>query len=1081
MRPTPLALLVPLLCCAVQTPAWAELPADILTKQRTNLRADQVHSIEPSRTRGDTLWLGGEDGSGYAFEGGTWDFEGTGGAGDFQGWTSRDPRGNRVDYFSQVTSEDFADDPCSAMFPGTIGQLWCGIHEAEALDMDFLAGMGYMNYMCQWARSQRFALADMTIDLDYFNDSEADWDYTYLRIACFSEEGEIFDEIELARLTGVLGAPSTPLHFNGSVLLSDFPAGTDSVAFEMFFDADGAWSDQDGLYDCACGPFAADNIVLTVGGTEYVADFEESGDGYTFGRCGGMGTFMGLVDESTYSQWLEEVGVACVCPLDGWVLETNDEENSPFPIPGHLDGQWELLISNIVNREGFDPEEYNHTVVAFDLYAQLGGFNDTYYRPGYMYYPYTSEVNPEPHWSPRLGPDAFWHTGSTVECGRTFYSLSTLNGEGGTPLPNTWEKMRFVYDIYCDCWAGIFDCEDAGNAFGSPLIDDVRIGLTHQEDRPAIALSAGHAWQDGYGQNFPGYFEPSDVGNANVTFDLSGRNQPERNDWHADSAVIEGPLVTGEDNRWLVELCFRLAERGPMQNAIPEYAAWKARLNGDPEEEFVCVLMDSVVQGHYWPLPNKFASYFDETDPGFDPSEPELSPAQEILPDGIWTPGTRIEYYYLSYWYDGGASPRATYSYPAGHAEFEILPRMREVSPDAFEIQWPCVLYVDAFNHGAEVYIEAMLASAGVEYDKYDYLDATASWACPLVRSFGGTTYNPGGYGNNGLTAEQALGYRLILLDTGGFGPGTMEQADWLFFAEWLAATECGVESFRRGLLFCGSQIATNLHYCSAESRTLLEEAFGATLIASSFYEHSNLEDWCVHLAPSEEASYVADLPLTLYGNGCPAGIAYDVLGLSGAEGAVGNLDYSDGSTHWPYAQIVRDRVEPGTANWRSSIAGLDVTKLSHEGCLGADCDADSACTVESGADFLASALAWMSEGASPFDLWSHTDHPVGVEDESHLGGRVTHLFPARPSPFHRTAVMRFSLAYDGHAQLHVYDVSGRHVRSLVDHELSGGREYTVTWDGCDDRSSPVGAGVFWVHLSTEDGYRSSSRIIVMR
>ena len=55
----------------------------------------------------------------------------------------------------------------------------------------------------------------------------------------------------------------------------------------------------------------------------------------------------------------------------------------------------------------------------------------------------------------------------------------------------------------------------------------------------------------------------------------------------------------------------------------------------------------------------------------------------------------------------------------------------------------------------------------GISYDNFDYRNASSNYHVALGRSFGGTKYNPGGYGNNGCTLDQLIGYRLVLFNTG--------------------------------------------------------------------------------------------------------------------------------------------------------------------------------------------------------------------------------------------------------------------------------------------------------------------------
>jgi flagellar hook assembly protein FlgD len=78
----------------------------------------------------------------------------------------------------------------------------------------------------------------------------------------------------------------------------------------------------------------------------------------------------------------------------------------------------------------------------------------------------------------------------------------------------------------------------------------------------------------------------------------------------------------------------------------------------------------------------------------------------------------------------------------------------------------------------------------------------------------------------------------------------------------------------------------------------------------------------------------------------------------------------------------------------------------------------------------------------------------------------VTKLDPARPNPFAQTVTLSLSLAQAGPADLVVYSVSGRRVRTLA----RGAREpgvYDFEWDGRDDAGSAVAAGIYYVHLIT--------------
>ncbi len=1053
-----------------------------------------------SATRPDTVWFGGDDGNGIAFEGGVWDWDSIA-ADSLQGWYAIDEVANPGIYFARVTAADFAahGDPCTPMIAGTGGMLWCGIHEDEAIRRDFPTGMGYQNRMCQWAVSPEYAIDPSTdqiaMSFSYFNYTEPDWDYTRLYVRCFGAGGALLDEREVEHFTGVIGSAETPGTYDDVLAQAGvLDPGTATVRIAIEVWADYAWSDEDGLWDSPCGPFAADDITISVGTNMNSYDFEEGSGGWTFERCQFAGSHMAVIPEVVWSQWIDEQ-IACPCNLAGNVLGFIDPE-SPYWPPGLTPGQKEAGVSGPVPRSGYTGTDWGAAVAEYDAYLWLDPESGGYYRAGYMMYPYTSAVNPAPHWSPRRGP-SIWRFAQSPLCARQRYDLTASED----PLPAEWDSVRFVFEVYCTCdafYVPTVVCDEEGRTEGSPLLDNARVGLTANPSiyGPSFSFIDGGCFHDGFGQLYPTYLEPSDRGDANIGYDLS-LYYTQKNDWLGDSTVVCGPVVQTEAGRWLAQLCFRVARLGARQAMIPAYQAWKARLGSDPERGFVYVLMDSLETNNHTQIWNsKFASYFHEDATGFDRSRPDFSPEQEILPDQVFTPGTRVEYYVRTYWFNSGAPP-ADYHAGAVH-EFEILPGMESVPGEPYSLAWPSVLYIDADNCGSEKYVVPALdhlrAQLGVAYDKYDY-DGGGSWSsAPMKRSYGGTAFNPGGYGNNGCTTEQLLGYRLILLSTGRASIGAMREEDFELFAEWLASTVCGFESLRRGMLFNGDRIADimgdpALGIATEFSREVLgiEPLTGAGLSSGSYREYNNDEAYCVYVEPSAESAFAPGGPgLALYGNGCPQQFDYTVLGKRpGITGLLGNLRYysyeqTGTQTYVEYAQIVRQHTVPGIANWRISVDGFSWHHLSERGCQGLPCAADSACIVTGIVNLLEPQLAWLSDGGAPFEPWRYPCIDTGVaspEPTAHLAGPVDHLYRPLPNPFHARATIRFSLARDGAAYLTVYDVAGRAVRELLAGPLTAG-EHVLVWDGAGDDGRRAAKGLYWTQLRTAGGYRSSMRLV---
>ncbi len=1084
------------LLCLLAGSAYAVGPQPSLHRDAPR-PGDMLHDLTvPSfvDSRDDTVWFGNDDGTGLPVQGGVWDFE-TPGSNGFQGCISWDETANPGVYFARVTQADFTahGDPCVPMIAGTTGMLWCGIHQDEADLRDFVAGMGYQNAQCQRAFSPMYAVDplndDIDIAFDYFNHTEPAFDYTHVYVLAYDDTEELIEEYLVQSLDGALGDYEAPAFFDEGleVPAGTLPLETTNIQIEFRMTADGGWSDEDGNWDSPCGPFAADNVELVVGATNDFFDFDDDAQGWTFDKCEGRGAYMHIVHDYEYEAWLDDLGLTCNCTLSGDAVGfvSTSCQNGPGLVPG----QKEQFETSPVPRTGFPAPYWNAVVVDYDAFMNLPNSTGAHYRPGWRKYPYTTEVNPTPHWSKRNGQEVWYYVSSPYCAG----NLENLSEMPDGPLPVEWDSVKFVMEIYVSCdgfGTPPSVCVDEGCTGGSPVLDHIRVGLTNSADAPPISWVDGGLFHDGFGQNFPTYLEPSDRCNSNISFDLSSED-PEQNDWHGDSSVVTGPLVSSEAGRWLCELCFKVARPGARQSMIPEYHVWKSRLEGDPEQDFVCVLLDSMeTNNHTQVWKHKFATYFHEDDPGYR-GPGDCDEQNEVLPDQVFVPGTRIEYYWRSFWFNGGAPPSDYYLLGAEPMrEFECLPSMELQEGDTFAVQWPSVLYVDAYNAGAEQYMVPTMEQLGIDFDKFDYLDASSNYNTSMKRDLGGTTYNPGGYGNNGCTTEQLLGYRLVILNTGPLAQGSMEDEDFEMFDQWLSTTDCGLASIRRGIVLDGDQIAEimadEVHGLAPE---FAHNVLGTTLLAQSYRDYNEDPAYCVHVEPVETALFApGGEGISLYGNGCPQEYNYNVLGVQpGVSGAAGNMDFwsyelTGNEEYVEFAQVIRTNEVAGVANWRSVVNGFSFHHLSERLCQGEPCSNDSICHIEGTADLYGPMLEWLSAGATPFGKWLYPCFSTGVEqrEPSHFGGPVNFLHQNRPNPFHSRATIRFSMASQGHVNLSVFDVSGRLVTTLIDGEAEAG-ENAVVWDGTDDQGRRVSGGIFWMQMSTQDGFKSGKKLLVLR
>jgi len=84
----------------------------------------------------------------------------------------------------------------------------------------------------------------------------------------------------------------------------------------------------------------------------------------------------------------------------------------------------------------------------------------------------------------------------------------------------------------------------------------------------------------------------------------------------------------------------------------------------------------------------------------------------------------------------------------------------------------------------------------------------------------------------------------------------------------------------------------------------------------------------------------------------------------------------------------------------------------------------------------------------------------------------------AHPNPFNPAVTVEFYSPRALPVSLTVHDLSGRHIASLS-HDIYPAGPHTVAWDGRDDAGNTVAAGVYLVHLESEEGVQSLKIMLV--
>jgi flagellar hook assembly protein FlgD len=74
-------------------------------------------------------------------------------------------------------------------------------------------------------------------------------------------------------------------------------------------------------------------------------------------------------------------------------------------------------------------------------------------------------------------------------------------------------------------------------------------------------------------------------------------------------------------------------------------------------------------------------------------------------------------------------------------------------------------------------------------------------------------------------------------------------------------------------------------------------------------------------------------------------------------------------------------------------------------------------------------------------------------------------LHPNYPNPFNPQTSIRFDLPETARVSLHIYDVAGHLVRTLVANETRKAGQHDESWDGRDRFGGALAAGVYFYRL----------------
>lgn len=1005
-----------------------------------------------------------------------------------EGWVGFDNTFSQITYFRRIASTDvrFGAVKCTGSAGGLGGtySFWCGVFPQEAADLCYAAGQGYGN---AWnvciQHSFAYAGGSVTLGFQYKNDTEDGFDYTHVYV----DTSGAGDNVEVVSYTGtVSGTESRPLTQG-----IELPLVAKPIIVRFCVASDGAYSDQDGGNPTACGAFVVDNITLT-GAIVHSADFEASDNGWTLsapakGLGGEWSNLYALTD-------LPAPLTPCACALSDSVLAFGDNNNQ------HNNFQDNLAASPWIDLKAYGAVGATGKIIKTNLYAELPLRNYIFVQFNAQWYPEKCLQTGKLFTSPWTGNGFVYYFGGVPQC------TSTTPGTLGTQIdfsgfiPSGAEQVRIALGClsYCRFFA---NCTQVSNT--TPWFDFAALGVYGNPGVPFIFADGINRGQDNFPAN--GTLNANAPGRIDCN-KIQGAASPEVGTTMGDTLLVQGAVGNAE-----VYVHFKVRP-GPGTN-LANFNAWYTSHAASPiDATFRRARMDTAQFGDSGaPISGNWMTCYHESDPNFaahgandmtkDPTD--ITPtggtwrlSHDIFPDNLFTAGTHMDYFYSANNVGSGTSLVDPSTAPGVPYEVEILP-----SSFASDNTFNCVLYVDHFNRGAQVYIEGALGtvlgfgSNNVENTKWDRYDVNAessqqgSFGRPLLCDYGATVI-------------QALGYKDIIWDSGNLNAFNLTKEDADVLNPWLTLLAFDFNNLYLsgdGIVFSPISEAQS----EPSARRLVEDLAGVTIrstCSTGTYRNANCPTAgapqditaCVNLDPVAGAA-VANIPVRsvshlAQGNGCPQLRSFDVYSLLTPDFGISKGDerYSSAVKNADYASMSMDASSSGTLHYKIVADGVSV---HYRRDFGTPCDftlGGSTAVTERIHEVL-KYFGVVSKPAGSDVFAAATSGPcfdragaVGLPNENRQIQTRTTLGDFAPNPLISGAAghIQFTMKAEGKATIDVFDIEGRLVKSVFNGIAKEGIN-DAFWNGTDETGRQVASGVYFYRLRALSDDMSKKMVVV--
>jgi hypothetical protein len=969
---------------------------------------------------------------------------------NWQGWT-------QVDNTAQEDTFSHVDD-----FAGLGGGAWGGLYALEgaqsmwcgARDWDHqIPGCpGSFAYLCSWSYPPGYGnnwnqmlMTDpipfqglLTFSYHGYFDSEPDYDQTAVEYDAGSGNW-----VEIALYDGVVD--TIAIH---ELLLSQA-----KTKLRFHFTSDGAWSDQDGLWDTD-GAFIIDSVIVAdIGGPIDYEDFESNTVCVSDCRTPG-GIWWGNVEApyGKYSGLANNLADKDPCG-DNFATQVVFFLGSPYPSsdypglfdvpfckgPGNIEApcQDEAIVSPIIDMNVYSstPNNVQDTPIPPALLPTLGGayLRFTVYRdlplPNLSMYIWSvRNIDPVDGCPGQWQDDNYVYYGPDQDYIFSTEPVGDLVGLD-TNLDGVTDpiQIRMGCVDMCDVWYEVNG--NCANHTPSPWIDNVRFYRF-------VNIGPQWSWRDLdiFQDNFPEVeFALESYIRADAANDLRENDDPVIDP--GDSAVVSctSPLAGGLDTTadgWPKVYC----------HVYPEYI-------GDPLSP-KATIWGTGVAGTYGRYDSDDGSTWTVLQCEYARNASgQISVDQYAVDmnDSLFTRGYRVNFYFKAYDFNGASSTLPSNADEGGYFEWTCLPTLASD-----------ILFVDDF-HGrgtirgnVEQYwnpcFRAVLPPDN-QPDRYDVNNPSSSVS--------------NGPGSRAKNYHMTTAYKKVIWDSGNLESTTISEGttysdksnDAQMLVDWMEFSAHDV-----GLWVCGDDVAEELNGApSGVALTLLSTYCGVQFVGGDYHNLSGI------VTPLVFASSNVGNPLwhTIYGDsiyvfgGCPIINQFDYLEKTGnGEYA---LDYPDVAGLPYYAGIYNNGLNDGGYDIRTMWFGFSFMYVR---------EAEVGIPIMRN-QVVRDIIAWME---------NDVNSEISEVDELPKANTLSQNFP---NPFNPTTTIKFGLRSKSNVSIKIYDVAGRLVKTLVNEMRDAGR-HEVTWDGTNNHNSTVASGVYFYKMNTKE-FEQTKKMVLLR